>query len=255
MSRRKLKHFAQLKTFGNTFETPEEKAKISWTEYFENKNPIVLELACGRGYYTIALAEKFPDKNFVGVDIKGHRIWAGAKKAFDAKMKNVAFIRHYIDELKSYFDKDEVDEIWITFPDPFPREGKAKKRLTSPKFLEIYRKVLRPNGIIHLKTDNKDLFEYSKKTMESFGQSKDKCGFKMEEVLYDIHAKNPVPELLQITTHYEGMFIEEGRKINYLRAISLVDKTCSSDKVQQKAIKRTAKTIKKKPSKISKAKS
>lgn len=255
MSRRKLKHFAELKTFGNTFETPEEKSKISWEKYFGNKNPIVLELACGRGYYTIALAEKFPDKNFVGVDIKGHRIWAGAKKAFDAKMKNVAFIRHYIDELKSYFDRDEVSEIWITFPDPFPREGKAKKRLTSPKFLEIYRKVLKQSGIIHLKTDNQDLFEYSKKTMEDFCCGNEKCGFKMDEVLYDIHAKNPVPELLQITTHYEGMFLKEGKKINYLRAISLVDRTCNSNKTPRKAIKHKVETTKKKSSKISKAKS
>ncbi len=224
MSRRKLKHFAELKTFGNTFETPEEKAKISWQNYFGNKNPIVLELACGRGYYTIALAQKFPDKNFVGVDVKGHRVWAGAKKAFDAKMKNVAFIRHYIDELKSYFEKDEVSEIWITFPDPFPREGKAKKRLTSPKFLEIYKKVLKPDGIIHLKTDNENLFEYSKETIENFCDKKGKCDFKMEEVLYDIHSKDSVPELLQITTYYEGKFLKEGRKINYLRAICVVDK-------------------------------
>ncbi|PJC38965.1 hypothetical protein CO044_02140, partial [Candidatus Peregrinibacteria bacterium CG_4_9_14_0_2_um_filter_38_9] len=132
---------------------------------------------------------------------------------------------------------------------------KAKKRLTSPKFLEIYRKVLRPNGMIHLKTDNENLFKYSKKTMEDFCCGNEKCGFKMEEVLHDIHAKKPVPELLQITTHYEGMFIEEGRKINYLRAISLVDKTCSSGKTLRKAIKRTAKTTKKKPSKTSKGKS
>ncbi|MDP2642911.1 MAG: tRNA (guanosine(46)-N7)-methyltransferase TrmB [Candidatus Peregrinibacteria bacterium] len=255
MPRKKLKHFAELKTFGNTFETPEEKAKISWGKYFGNKNPIVLELACGRGYYTIALGEKFPDKNFVGVDIKGHRIWSGAKKAFDAKMKNVAFIRHYIDELKSYFKKDEVDEIWITFPDPFPPAGKAKKRLTSPKFLEIYRKVLKPNGVIHLKTDNENLFKYSKKTMEGFCCANGKCGFKMEEVLSDVHSENPVPELLQITTHYESIFLKEGKKINYLRAISLVDKTCSSDKTLRKATKRTAKTTRKKPSKTSKGKS
>lgn len=248
MSRRKLKHFAELKTFGNTFETPEEKSKTSWKKYFGNNNPIVLELACGRGRYTIALGEKFPDKNFIGVDIKGHRMWSGAKKAFDAKMKNVAFIRHYIDELKSYFETGEVSEIWITFPDPFPKESKAKKRLTSQKFLKIYKKVLKPDGILHLKTDNKDLFEYSKETMEE-------CGFRMEEVLYDIHAKNPVPELLQITTHYEGMFLKEGRKINYLRAISLADKTCSSDKTRQKSTKHKAKTTKKKPSKTSKGKS
>ncbi|MCK9186351.1 tRNA (guanosine(46)-N7)-methyltransferase TrmB [Candidatus Gracilibacteria bacterium] len=248
MSRKKLKHFAELKTFGNTFETPEEKSKISWQEYFGNRNPIVLELACGRGYYTLALAQKFPDKNFIGVDIKGHRIWSGAKKAFDAKMENVAFIRHYIDELKSYFEKDEVSEIWITFPDPFPPKSKAKKRLTSPKFLEIYKKVLKPEGFLHLKTDNKDLFEYSKETMEKFG-------FEMEEILYDIHAEKPVPELLQITTHYESMFLKEGRKINYLRAINLEQHTCSSNKTLRKAIKRKAGTIKKKSSKTSKGKS
>ncbi|MFA5821290.1 MAG: tRNA (guanosine(46)-N7)-methyltransferase TrmB [Candidatus Gracilibacteria bacterium] len=204
MTRKKLKRFAEIKKFKNVFQ---KKGK-----YFKNKNPVVLELGCGAGHYTLALAEKFPKKNFIGVDRKGDRIWQAARKALAEKRKNTAFINGYIERLGEYFKKDEVSEIWITFPDPYPKPSRAGHRLTAPKFLEIYKKLFgEKGGTIHLKTDALKLFEYSLEMLK-------KNGFKVVEEIRDLHSKKKIGELLKIRTLYEEKFIKEGRKIYYLRA-------------------------------------
>ena len=156
------------------------------------------------------MAQSLPEQIFVGMDRKGDRIWQGANMALEQKLFNVLFINGEISQLQDYFDNGEVDEIWITFPDPFVRPSRARHRLTSPKFLEIYKKVLRPGGKLHLKTDNRLLFDYSLATLP-------KSGFKIEEVIEDVHGMANVPDALQILTHYEQKFMKEGVKIKYLR--------------------------------------
>src|SRR5262245_58414834 len=168
MAKRKWQRFAENETFVNVFQ-PRFKypfhdfaLKSRWhKEYFKNDNPIVLELGCGRGEYTTRLSETFPKKNFIGIDIKGARLWRGAKTATENKMPNVCFIRTQIQLLRFFFGESEVSEIWLTFPDPQPQKSRVRKRLTGPRFLEMYRDILIPGGIIHLKTDNKPLFEYT----------------------------------------------------------------------------------------------
>jgi len=157
MAHKKLIRFAELKTFHNVLENPKDMPG-KWNNFFENKNPVILELACGKGEYALGLGELFPDKNFIGVDLKGNRIWVGAKKALDQNLNNVAFLRTQIDKINEHFAKEEVSEIWITFPDPQLRKSKAKKRLTHPKFLRHYQQILKPGGLIHLKTDSPDLY-------------------------------------------------------------------------------------------------
>ena len=138
-------------------------------EFFKNDNPLVLELGCGMGEYSVGLADKCPDKNFLGVDIKGARIWQGATESLEKDIKNVGFLRIRIDWIESCFEEGEVDEIWITFPDPFPRKSQIKKRLTSPRFLKIYKNILKINNIIHLKTDDEKLYKYSLESVADFG--------------------------------------------------------------------------------------
>ena len=173
MSKGKLEKFAEVATFPNVFELPflfksgDFVLKGKWHDnYFKNENPLVLELGCGKGEYTVGLAEKFPNKNFIGIDIKGSRLWRGAKFALENKMKNVAFVRTRIDHIEMVFAFAEVDEIWITFPDPQPQKTRERKRLTSPMFLNRYTKILKPGGILNLKTDNFQLYEYSKQIAE-----------------------------------------------------------------------------------------
>src|SRR5690606_8800024 len=151
MGQKKLVRFAEIKTFPNVLQFP-EKMKGNWSKHFKNDNPVTLELACGKGEYAIGLATMFPQKNFIGIDIKGNRLWVGAKKALQFALNNVAFLRIQIDKISDYFDKNEVDEIWITFPDPQLRYSKMKKRLTHPQFLRSYQQILKPGGKINLKT-------------------------------------------------------------------------------------------------------
>ena len=167
MGQKKLIRFQELKTFPNVMQYPEGMAG-KWNSYFKNKNPIVLELACGKGEYAIGLGGLHPEKNFIGVDIKGNRIWVGAKKALHLNLHNVAFLRIQIDHINDYFSQSEVAEIWITFPDPQLRQSKAKKRLTHPRFLRIYQQFLVPGGLIHLKTDSPDLYMFTKMVVELF---------------------------------------------------------------------------------------
>jgi tRNA (guanine-N7-)-methyltransferase len=181
----------------------------TWNNFFKNKNPITLELACGKGEYAVGLGQLFPDKNFIGIDLKGNRIWVGAKKALHNNLTHVAFLRTEIDQLTEYFAKEEVSEIWITFPDPQLRISKAKKRLTHPKFLRLYQQFLIPGGLIHLKTDSPDLYEFTKMVIELYG-----CVIIKDSD--DIYKEERIAEELKIKTHYESLDIAGSNRIHYL---------------------------------------
>ena len=202
--------------FNEVFEV-DFKYKGHWqSEVFKNNNPIVLELGCGRGEYSVGLGSHFPNKNFIGLDIKGARIWKGAKQAIDQKLNNIFFIRTHIDLITSFFAPNEFDEIWITFPDPQPQESRARKRLTAPMFIERYKQLLKPNGIIHLKTDNEGFFRYTLEEIERNNFNLIEHTFN----LYDEELKNLDPktqEILSIKTYYENLFSKKGHKIHYLK--------------------------------------
>lgn len=209
MGQKKLIRFAQIKTFPHVFEYPEHMAG-QWHGFFKNNHPIVLELACGRGEYTVGMAEIYPEKNFIGVDVKGNRMFIGAKKAMDAGMNNAAFLRTQIEMLPQYFAAGEVSDIWITFPDPQLRTSKAKKRLTHPRFLRLYRSILAPGGRIHLKTDSPDLYNFSLLVADMYGLT-------VHDKSDDIYARaGLLPELL-IKTHYESLDIAGSNRIHYLQ--------------------------------------
>lgn len=169
MAKRKLERFAAIETFSNVFQHVQTSHQISdfeqkgkWKEsVFKKENPLVLELGCGKGEYTIGMARAFKNKNFLGLDLKGNRIWRGAKTALDETLENAAFLRCRIENIEKAFDKNEVDEIWITFPDPQPQKTRERKRLTAPGFLKRYKNILKPNGKIHLKTDSFSLYSYT----------------------------------------------------------------------------------------------
>jgi len=208
MAHKKLKRFAELETFPNVLQFPLQMDG-RWSSFFKNGNPIVLELACGKGEYAVGLGEMFPEKNFIGVDLKGNRIWVGAKKALEINLSNVAFLRTQIDKISEYFSKDEVTEIWITFPDPQLRTSKSKKRLTHPKFLRLYQQFLIPNGLIHLKTDSPDLYQFTKLVIEMYG-----C--KIHKDQDDVYSLENVSKELKIKTHYESLDIAQSNRIHYL---------------------------------------
>ncbi len=218
MSKHKLQKFAELGTFKNVFQPQNDDLvhndfflKGKWSaEYFKNSNPIILELGCGKGEYTTNLAEKYPEKNFIGIDIKGERLWKGSKTALEKKIQNVAFIRTQIEHINSIFNQDEVSEIWITFPDPQPNKPKTKKRLTSSQFLERYKNILVPGGIIHLKTDNVPLFDFSLDVIKNEGHN-------LLFETYDLYKNAEQNNELSIKTFYEKMFLEEGLPICYLK--------------------------------------
>ena len=207
MAQKKLLRFAQIKEFPNVLEYPEEM-KGQWKHFFKNDNPIVLELACGRGEYTIGLATMFPEKNCIGVDVKGNRMYLGAKKALEGRLTNAAFLRTQIAMIAAYFDEGEVDEIWITFPDPQLRTSKAKKRLTHPRFLRLYQQIIKPGGSIHIKTDSPALHTFTNKVIDMYG-------LELTEESSDVYAETRRPEL-DIKTHYEGLDIANSKKIHYL---------------------------------------
>ncbi len=184
--------------------------KGNWNNFFKNKNPIVLELACGKGEYAVALAKIYPDKNFIGVDLKGNRIYVGAKKCLEEKISNVAFLRTQIDKISDYFAKNEVQEIWLTFPDPQLRKSKAKKRLTHPKFLRLYNQFLINGGAINLKTDSPQLFEFTGLVIEMFG-------LILHESETNVYAQPKIKDELKIKTYYEGLDIAQSKRIHYLK--------------------------------------
>ncbi|MEY3405759.1 MAG: tRNA ((46)-N7)-methyltransferase TrmB [Bacteroidota bacterium] len=179
--------------------------------YFGNQNPITVELACGRGEYTIGLAERFPERNHIGVDVKGDRIWKGSTWAVERNLKNVAFLRAEALGLMQFFAPGEIDELWITFPDPRPRKRDIKRRLTSPRFMEIYRHLIKPGGFLKFKTDNTGLFNY---TLEELALRNDVEDLKFTHDLYSDELR---PECWDIKTRYEEMFSAKGEKIKYLR--------------------------------------
>jgi len=208
MAQKKLKRFGEIKTFSNVLEYPED-IKGKWKDFFGNENGIVLELACGKGEYTIGLAEIYPNKNFIGVDIKGNRLWVGAKYALKNRLENVAFLRTEIDKISNYFAQNEVEEIWITFPDPQLRLSKAKKRLTHPKFLRLYQQILKPGAKIHLKTDSPDLYTFSKLVANVYN-------LQLLSDIPDVDKTETVSPELAIKTHYEKLDIAKSNRIFYL---------------------------------------
>ena len=215
MAKNKLKKFEDVDRFSNVFEYTDfsdgsPKPKGRWhKEIFKNENPIVLELACGKGEYTVNLARRNPDKNFIGIDKKGWRLWTGAKQALEEPLPNVHFIRMFIDHLDEYFAKGEVDEIWITFPDPYLRESQTSKRLTSPKFLNIYRKILSKDAIVHLKTDSDELYDFTLETI-----AEENC--KIADRVDDVYSDRPEDPVLSLKTYYEKMHLKKGKTIHYI---------------------------------------
>jgi len=208
MGQKKLVRFAELETFSNVLQYPVAMPG-TWSGFFGNKNPLVLELACGKGEYSIGLAQIYPNKNFIGIDQKGNRLWVGAKKATQLGLKNVAFLRIQIDRITEFFATEEVDEMWITFPDPQLRISKSKKRLTHPKFLRLYYQFLVPGGKIHLKTDSPDLYQFTKKVIGMYGCT-------LHKDMDDVYAEPGVSKDLQIKTHYEMLDIAGSKKVHYL---------------------------------------
>ncbi|GGG78053.1 tRNA (guanine-N(7)-)-methyltransferase [Parapedobacter pyrenivorans] len=210
MGKDKLKKFAEISTFANVLQLEQGKPKKGqWAfSQFGNERPIVLELACGKGEYTVNMAKLFPDKNFIGIDYKGNRIWRGAKTALEEGLANVAFLRIQIETILDYFASGEVSEIWITFPDPQPQQSREKKRLTNPAFLNVYQQILVPNGIMHLKTDNDGLYAY---TIEKLAE--------LELPVYsqttDLYRSDLVDEVLAIKTYYEKKYLQV-KNINYV---------------------------------------
>lgn len=205
---KKLIRFAELNNMENVLEFPTNMAG-KWKRFFKNENPVTLELACGKGEYAVGLGELYPQRNFIGIDLKGNRIWVGAKKATQKDLKNVAFLRTQIDQIGAYFLKDEVAEIWITFPDPQLRNSKAKKRLTHPKFLRLYWQFLQPGGIIHLKTDSPDLYSFTKLVIENYD-----C--QLHEDYEDVYQSESLPTELKIKTYYERLDIARSNRVHYL---------------------------------------
>lgn len=215
MARRKLAQFAENETFPHMFYRTYEELLIGFPlkgkwkkDFFRNENPILLELGCGKGEYTVGLARKYPNRNFIGIDLKGARMWQGAKISQEEGLTNVAFIRTKIDQLLKFFDKQEVAEIWLTFSDPQPKY--ERRRLSSPRFLNLYREVLESGGIIHQKTDNRELFDYTLEVVKHFN-------FPLVYSAYNVYDTDYVGDAVEIQTYYEKMFLKEGIPINYMQ--------------------------------------
>ena len=217
-SKNKLKRFIQNESFSNVIQPKRQELlsknfnyKGNWNSlYFKNNNPIIIELGCGRGEYTVNLAKLNPDKNYIGIDIKGARFWRGAKTSIDEKLDNVVFLRIQIELINLVFGKDEVDEIWLTFPDPQIKYQRTKHRLTNPFFINLYKKILKNKGIVHLKTDSEFLHGYTLGILKSFR-------INLIFSNHDIYKNNNAPdEVINIKTHYEKLFLQSNKNISYL---------------------------------------
>ncbi len=218
-SKNKLKRFNENETFNNVFQpsrdalvNAEFAPKGNWREtFFKNNNPLVLELGCGKGEYSVALAKKYPNKNFIGVDIKGARFWRGAKTGIEEKIPNVAFLRTQIELIDHAFAENEVDEIWITFPDPQIKYKRTKHRMTNAEFLARYKKILKPEGVVNLKTDSEFMHGYTLGLLQGAGH----------EVLYANHnvykQEGSPEEVTSIQTYYEGQYLAQNKPITYIR--------------------------------------
>jgi tRNA (guanine-N7-)-methyltransferase len=209
MGQKKLIRFEEITTFPNVLQYPENMPG-TWHSFFKNDHPLTLELACGKGEYAVGLGRMYQDCNFIGIDVKGNRIWRGAKTALQEGLNNVAFVRSQIDKVTDYFAKDEVSEIWITFPDPQLRLSRMKKRLTHPRFLRLYQQFLKPGGVINLKTDSPDLYHFTRTVIDLYG---------LELLTDDDHvfSKAEVKPELRIKTHYEGLDIAQSNRVHYLQ--------------------------------------
>jgi tRNA (guanine-N7-)-methyltransferase len=208
MGQKKLKRFAELLGFPNVLQYPENMAG-NWKDVFKNDNPITLELACGKGEYALGLARMYPHRNFIGVDVKGNRLWVGAKTATRENLSNVWFMRTQIDRIAEYFVPAEVESIWLTFPDPQLRTSKNSKRLTHPKFLRFYQRFLTPGGSIHLKTDSPALYRFTKWVI----------ALHELDLIDDVDNLYSLPDIspeLQIKTHYENLDIAKSNTVHYL---------------------------------------
>jgi tRNA (guanine-N7-)-methyltransferase len=218
VAKRKLQKFSELRAFPNVLQPLEEeylsdhyKFKGKWAgDFFGNNNPVILELGCGKGEYALCLARKNPNINFIGIDIKGERLWRGGKTALDEKLDNIGFLRVRIETISSFFSPNEVSEIWITFPDPQPNKPKIKKRLTSPPFLTRYKSFLKTDGHIHLKTDNAGLFDY---TLETIAEENHQLICKT----HDLYNSTITGDVLLTQTHYESLYLAQGLPICYLK--------------------------------------
>ncbi|WP_026945797.1 tRNA (guanosine(46)-N7)-methyltransferase TrmB [Algoriphagus marincola] len=215
MSRKKLVRFKANEENPNVVQEGKpifEEIKGQWrARQFQNQNPLVVELACGRGEFTVGLARVFPHQNFIGVDIKGSRIWKGSSTATEEGLENVAFLRTQIQLLDKFFDQGEIDELWITFPDPFPRDGDEKRRLTSDRFLDMYKPLLKSGGTVHFKTDNTGLFDFSLNLVQS------RRDIQVLGHTHDFYQSEWKDDHFGIQTRYEKMFSEKGEKIKYLK--------------------------------------
>jgi tRNA (guanine-N7-)-methyltransferase len=209
MGQKKLQRFAELNTFSNVLQHP-QGMQGKWHTFFHNDHPITLELACGKGEYAVGLGRLYPNRNFIGVDLKGNRIWVGAKKATQENLTNVGFLRTEIDNIAQYFAPAEVSEIWITFPDPQLRTGKAKKRLTHPRFLRLYQQILAHGGYINLKTDSPSLYRFTKWVIDLYGLT-------LLKDISDVYAVNDLNDELKIQTYYESLDIAKSAKVHYLQ--------------------------------------
>ena len=214
-NKNKLAKFAESKIFPNMFQPDYEEVKDGYemrgkwlSDFFKNENDLVLELGCGKGEYSVGLGRKYPNRNFIGVDIKGARMWRGCKTSVDEGLHNVAFLRQKIQLIANMFAQEEVDEIWITFPDPQPKV--AKRRLTSPQYMERYAKILKPNGIINFKTDSEPLFDYTMEMIEEYGHD-------LIVSVKDLYNANGFDEVKSIKTHYEKLFNDQGYDINFMQ--------------------------------------
>lgn len=214
-NKNKLTKFAEGASFPNMFQPKYEDVKGGYymcgkwrSDFFKNDNEIVLELGCGKGEYTVGLGRKYPKRNFIGVDIKGARMWRGCKTSVDENLTNVAFLRQKIQLIENMFCQDEVDEIWITFPDPQPKI--EKRRLTSPRYIERYSKILKKGGIINFKTDSEPLFDYTLKMIEEYGH-------ELIVSIKDLYNADGFEEVKSIRTHYEKIFNDQGHDINFLQ--------------------------------------
>ena len=235
MGQKKLIRFAEINTFKNVLQYP-ENTPGKWHEFFQNQHPIVLELACGKGEYSVGLAQLYPEKNFIGVDVKGNRIWVGAKKALQTGLNNVAFIRSQIGMIEKYFSPGEISEIWLPFPDPQLRTGKLKKRLTHPIFLRKYKQILKPGGYINLKTDSPVLYSFTKLILETYG-------LELVEDSADVNKEMKDNVELQIRTHYESLDIAKSNRIHYLKFSIPQDLDPATDEKLAKKVKEIEKTI------------
>ncbi len=219
MGKNKLKRFAENATFDHVFQPVQKELvevdhemKGKWHSFFKNDHPITLELGCGGGEYTVDLAKRYPERNYIGIDIKGARLWKGARIAYDEKLTNIAFIRTRIHNITSFFNQEDgIDELWITFPDPQPREGKSKKRLTSLALLEKYREFAHKNCIVHLKTDSRFLFDY---TLHEVIKAE---GLKLHTMSEDVYQDYNSGPLVEVQTFYEKIWLKDGLKIHYLQ--------------------------------------